>query len=235
MAIQIKPLAALLFVLAAPIALAQGKPSSITVVCDNNYPPYAFQTQDGRLQGIVPDLWEAWEAATGVSVRLVGMDWHNALEAIEQGKADVIDTIVKSEEREGWLDFTPAYTSFDVPIFFHRDIASISNFFDLRGYRVAAKSGDHCMDILRANGVKDIREYPSYETIVNAALHGDERVFCMDEPPVLYLLFKHDAVSEFKRSIVVYEASFYRAVRNGDRDMLALVNDGFKAVGPKVL
>lgn len=225
----------IVFALAPLHAQGKGKPASITVVCDNNYPPYAFVTEDGRLQGIVPDMWEAWEAATGVTVNLVGMDWHDALEAMEQGRADAIDTIVKSEEREGWLDFTQAYTSFDVPVFFHRSIASISNLFDLRGYRVAVKSGDYCLDILRANSVTDLREYPSYQAIVEAAIRGDERVFCMDEPPVLYLLFKRDAVSEFKRSVVVYTASFSRAVRNGDRDMLALVNEGFRSLGGQAL
>ncbi len=41
----------------APIFGATG----IKVVCDDNYPPYAFVGADGTLEGIVPDHWKAWE------------------------------------------------------------------------------------------------------------------------------------------------------------------------------
>jgi hypothetical protein len=33
---------------------------SITVLSDDNYPPYIFRDRTGRLQGIIVDQWELW-------------------------------------------------------------------------------------------------------------------------------------------------------------------------------
>ena len=53
-------------------------PQSITVVCDDNYPPYIFRDAKGGLQGILVDEWHAWEKETGVTVTLKDKDWEKA-------------------------------------------------------------------------------------------------------------------------------------------------------------
>ena len=41
---------------------------TIRVVMDNNYAPYAFQSDQGKLQGILIDQWKEWEKKTGIKV-----------------------------------------------------------------------------------------------------------------------------------------------------------------------
>ena len=53
----------------------QATPGRITVVVDDNYPPYMFRDHAGRLQGLRKDVWDLWAARTGIQVNLVGMDW----------------------------------------------------------------------------------------------------------------------------------------------------------------
>ena len=60
---------------------------SITVVIDNNYPPYSFLDAQGNLQGISIDQWKLWEVKTGIDVKVVGMDWADAVAAMEAGAA----------------------------------------------------------------------------------------------------------------------------------------------------
>ncbi|MBN1519485.1 MAG: transporter substrate-binding domain-containing protein [Spirochaetales bacterium] len=227
---------ALLLCLATKLAFAQATPSihSIVVVCDNDYPPYSFQDDDGRLKGILPDLWKAWQDATGVRVELRGMEWSAALEAMRAGQADVIDTIFRNDERDAWLDFTPPYAELPVPVFFHSDISGLAEPEDLRGFRVAAKRGDACVDVLRAAGVEDISLYPSYDALVDAALDGTERIFCLDEPPALYLLQKAGAARDYRKAMNLYTGSFHRAVAKGDAAVLELVERGFNALPPSV-
>jgi len=47
-------------------------PQTVRVVLDNNYPPYSFHSDDGKLQGVLVDQWRAWESKTGIKVEITG-------------------------------------------------------------------------------------------------------------------------------------------------------------------
>src|SRR5512145_1611773 len=92
-------LACLLLLLPPAPERASCLPTSILVVCDDDYPPYSMRRADGELEGIVPDLWKAWEKETGVHVELRGMSWAQALEEAQAGRADVIDMLFDTPSR----------------------------------------------------------------------------------------------------------------------------------------
>ena len=46
---------------------------------------------------------------TGVTVKILGMDWADALKQMEAGKFDVIDTIFQNETRTQIYDFSKPY------------------------------------------------------------------------------------------------------------------------------
>ena len=58
----------------APPPRSQWPPAAITVVLDDNYPPYVFRDATGQLQGILKDSWALWQQRTGVTVQLQAMD-----------------------------------------------------------------------------------------------------------------------------------------------------------------
>ncbi len=215
----------LLFLLGAG---ADAKPfESVTIVSDDNYPPYIFRGPEGELRGILVDEWRLWEKKTGIKANLVGMDWKKAQEFMRQGKADVIDTLFFTEERSRLYDYTKAYAKIDVPIFFHKNIGGIVNISSLYGYRIGVKEGDACVDFLKKNGILDLEEYPNYESIVRAAAAGRVKVFSVDEPPALYYLYKMDLENEFRRAFTLYTGEFHRAVKKGRADLLHVIEDGF--------
>lgn len=47
-------------------------PRNIRVVMDNAYAPYVFQSDEGKLQGILIDQWQAWEKKTGIKAEIHG-------------------------------------------------------------------------------------------------------------------------------------------------------------------
>jgi two-component sensor histidine kinase/ABC-type amino acid transport substrate-binding protein len=205
-------------------------PTSIRIVCDNNYPPYAFVGAEGKLEGIVPDQWRAWEEATGVKADLVGMPWAAALVAIEQDEADVIDTISETPEREMHYEFTPSYVHIEVPIFIHKSISGIASVRDLEGFRVGVKAGDVSAGDLLGRGVTGLVPYESYADIVDAAARLDLRIFCIDKPPALYYLYKRGIDRDFRIAFVLNREDFHRAVKKGRGELLGLVEKGFAAI-----
>ncbi|NLI54360.1 MAG: transporter substrate-binding domain-containing protein [Clostridiales bacterium] len=219
----------------APAPVETGNRRMITVVMDDNYPPYVFRNAQGELQGILIDEWALWSEKTGVTANIDAMDWADALAGMKSGRYDVIDTAFFNEERETWLDFSDPYVTIDVPIFHSNKIGGITDAASLAGFTVAVKAGDSCIPILQAAGVTDIAEYPSYEAVIDAAKDGQVSVFVVDEPPALYYLYQKGIANRFSRSDSLYSGQFHRAVQQGDAETLRLVEEGFSRISPSEL
>ncbi|MDD2736439.1 MAG: PAS domain S-box protein [Desulfuromonadaceae bacterium] len=205
-------------------------PKSIRVVMDDNYPPYVFKDEQGVLKGIIVDQWKLWEKKTGIHAEVSGMDWGEAQRRMHAGEFDVIDSIFRNEKREAIYDFTKPYARLDVPLFFHKDISGISGADDLKGFLVAAKAGDNSINVLKAHGVTNIAEYPSYEKLIEAARDGKVKVFTVDRPPALYYLNKMGIQNKFRETKPLYYGEFHRAVRKGQATLLSAVEKGFAAI-----
>lgn len=90
----------------------------IRVVIDDNYPPFSFRDERGRLQGILKDARDLWSERTGIRVDLVAMD------------------------------FSDPYATADVALFFREDLNGIRDAATARGFTVGVKTGDACVDWL---------------------------------------------------------------------------------------
>ncbi|MDK9707159.1 MAG: transporter substrate-binding domain-containing protein [Desulforhopalus sp.] len=222
--------------LVAGMAWATGgeqlSPQSLQVVLDNNYPPYVFRSGDGSIQGILIDQWRLFEKKTGIHVNLSPMDWADALQGMKAGQFDVIDTIFKNPERQGWLDFTEPYARLEVPAFFNSQISGISGTASLKGFAVAAKEGDDAVNLLRSHGVDSLILFNGYEEIIRAAMEHKVNVFVVDKPPALYFLHKFGIERQFKESAPLNTGHFHRAVKKGDKQTLQLITKGFQQITP---
>ena len=207
-----------------------GSVASIRVVMDNNYPPYVFEDENGKLRGILIDQWELWQERTGVKVEITALPWVEAMDGMEAGQFDVIDTIFYTDERAELYDFTKPYAEIDVRIFFQKNISGLAGAADLRGFRVAVKSGDANAEYLLDHGVKNLVYYNSYEEIIRAAAAQEEAIFVIDQPPGLYFLYKYNIQNQFTYSDPLYGGEFHRAVKKDDSIILSLVNQGFSRI-----
>ncbi|MCX7655407.1 MAG: transporter substrate-binding domain-containing protein [Treponemataceae bacterium] len=208
----------------------------IRIVCDDEYPPYCFRSEEGVLQGIIPDHWRAWSQVTGIAVQLEGMAWSQALEEMYRGAADVIDSAFKTPERLRYWDFLAPYADIPVSLYYHKNISGLSSTHDLRGFRVAVKKGDAVIGVLQQSGIRDLQLYPSYESIIRAAVGGDVRIFVMDDPPAHYYLYKYQLEYDFRKGFLISQGQFHRAVQRArkslpdGRDLYQVLAEGFKAI-----
>ena len=202
-------------------------PSTLTVVMDDNYPPYIMRKPDGSLDGYLVDAWQLWQQKTGVRVELIAQDWATAQKTMRNGGADVIDTIFRTPQREQSMDFSAPYATLPVALYTHADITGITDVAALHGFVVGVKAGDACIDKLSAGGITNMEAYPSYDALVQASLANDIHVFCMDEPPANYLIRRAAANQRFRRAFIINQGEFHRAVRKGNAGTLALVERGF--------
>jgi PAS domain S-box-containing protein len=210
-------------------------PRTIRVVLDNDYAPYSFLSDDGKVQGIVVDQWQAWQKATGTTVELHALNWGDALRRMRAGEFDVIDCIVATAERHGYLDFTPAYATVEASIVFRNDISGITDLASLKGFPVGVKAGDQHVEKLEENGVTTVIPFKNNDEILEAAKQHKINVFVVDAPSAVYLLNKMGIEADFRHSAPIFRDELRRAVRKGDANLLRTVSEGFAAIDPREL
>src|SRR5690348_3945679 len=203
---------------------------TLRVIGDNNYPPYLFVGSDGKPQGYLVDEWKLWQQKTGVEVELVATDFATAQHRILDGQADVIDPIFETPERAALYDFSGSYATVGVAIYADRGITGITEAAGLHGFTVGVERGDACVDRLRKAGVTSIREYTGYSQIIEAAKAKDIRIFCMDELPAAYYLYRLNGQQRFVKAFDFYSSDLHRGVRKGDAATLALVENGMSRI-----
>ena len=183
-------LAALLLVLAFVSSGVMGqaavdRPRAIRIVVDNNYAPYSFRSDEGKLQGILIDRWQAWEKKTGIKAELHALDWGEVVPRMRAGEFDVIACLVETAERRDYFDFSPPYVAMETPIFFRSEIAGITDLTSLKGFPVGMKAGDQRIEKLKASGVTTVIPFQNHDAIVAAAKQHKIDVFVIDRPAAL--------------------------------------------------
>lgn len=200
---------------------------TLIIVSDDNYPPYIFRDDQGKLQGIIVDKWRLWERKTGVKAKLIGTDWNKAQSLMNEGKADVIETVFDTPERRRRYLFSKPYAKIEVPVFYHHTLSGISNVRTLQGFSIGVKAGDACIDELKRAGLMFFQEFASYEKVLEAAHKEQIKVFCIDKAPAIFLLAKNKLENDFREGFVLYSGEFHRAVAKDQPQLLQQVEKGF--------
>lgn len=215
--------------------LPAAPPAKITVVTDDNYPPFLFHDEDGKLVGFLADKWSLWSRRNGIDVEVRGMDWSLALQETLDGKADVIDPMTYTEARSRLYDFSGESSPVDARIYFHNSISGVHDLGSLRGFTIGVKRASACSNWLNERGVYSHRAYPTMLDLVQAAASGEVRLFCSDSKPAQYFLSKLQLDSQFRQTKPLYTSRLHWAVKKGNSEMRDFVARGFTKISPKEL
>ncbi len=202
----------------------------LRVVSDENFPPYTYRNSDGGPEGLLIDRWRLWSRKTGVPVEFNLLNWSQAQQTLLSGGADVIDLIYRTPSREAQYDFSRPYADMPVGIYSHSDIIGIHNTATLKGFLIGVQDGDACIEHLQESGIRTIATYANYEQLIRAAQRQEVKVFCLDEGPARFYLYKLGVDTEFKQSFLLYTGQAHRAVRQGRTDVLNFVEQGMQAI-----
>ena len=208
----------------------QAEERVLRVIGDENYPPYLFLDADGKEDGFLVDVWRLWSRKTGVRVELKATKWEEAQRILLRGDADVIENIFDTPQRQPLYDFSPPYA--DLPVAIYRDVSigGLTNLGALRGFQVGVMEGDACIEWLQSAGIGPLVYYGNYTKLIQGAMAQDIKVFCLDEYPANFYLYRLGAHRQFVKAFALYQGHFHRAVRKGDLDTLRLVEQGMAAI-----
>lgn len=210
------------------VAWAAARPVVVTV--DDSFAPLVFRDATGQLQGLTHDLWDLWSAKTGILVEFRVQPFPEGKQAVLDGEVDVIDLITVNEERKRQLDFSDAYMSLDVAIYYDQSVSGIVDARSSRGFLIGVVEGHASAQKLLEAGSVNLKYYKNYEALYQGVANGEIRLFCSHEQQAGYYLNRLGLIDQFRRSPPIFSLSGHWAVRKGNAALRQQIADGFSRI-----
>lgn len=127
-----------------------GENPVISVLVDNNKPPFSFINSRGQWQGIAIDYLKLLEDRLGITFQLhQDPVWTNALSQAYRHEVDAVAMLQKTEERSRYLNFTKSMLSVPAVVLVRVSDKSIRSPAHLKGKKVGFTPGYVTYEIFR--------------------------------------------------------------------------------------
>ncbi|MFO1448563.1 MAG: transporter substrate-binding domain-containing protein [Opitutaceae bacterium] len=195
--------------------------------------PTMFAGPSGEALGFAPDLLRAVASSSGLDITFVVASWESIHSAFKAGEIDVLAHVVKTPERESYMDFAVSHLTMEGAIFTKIGDHRISTLDDLTRVRVGVQSESFTHLYLRRKGYdRSPVFYPTLQTAFVGLADGR----C--DAVIAVRLIGNKIIREEKLgtlealAVAVPEVAFkmHMAVHEGDAATLARLNDGLAAI-----
>jgi len=201
--------------------------------CEYDYPPYCFVDADSHATGFSVELMQAALKVMGRDVVFRLGPWADVKDWLAKGEVDALPLVGRTPEREEIYDFTFPYLSMHGSIIVHEDTHDVEDLNDLRGRKVAVMKGDNAEEFLRREERELILK--TTQTFKDALLGLSEKKYdaVIVQRIVGLRLIQELGLKNLRvvsKPIYGFRQDFCFAVQEGDRETLALLNEGLSLV-----
>ncbi|MBS0014177.1 MAG: transporter substrate-binding domain-containing protein [Desulfobacterales bacterium] len=183
----------------------------------------------GRAEGFSVELMRAALSAMGRDVVFRTGPWQQVRGWLEDGEIQALPLVGRTPEREDIFDFTFPYMSLHGAIVVRQGTTGVWNLSDLEDRRVAVMKGDNTEEFLRRKdrGI-DIRTTSTFEEALYGLSEGQYDAVFIQRLVALRLLQETglSSLEIVSKPVEEFRQDFCFAVKEGDRDTLALLNEG---------
>jgi polar amino acid transport system substrate-binding protein len=203
------------------------KNPTIKIHNEMNWPPFNFN-DNGKAKGYSIDYMNLVASKVGLNIKYIhGFSWDEFVEQIKNHEIDVMLNIVKTKDREKFIDFTEQYIDAMVAIYTNKKNATkINSLEDLNGKTVAIPKGFYHQELLskRYPKIKLLLTKSHLDSLEKIAIgKADATVGVM---AVLDYLVNKNFISNVKIAAkVAKEKNFSSSMHIGIRDDKAVLTD----------
>jgi PAS domain S-box-containing protein len=206
---------------------------TIFVKSEPNYPPFCIVNENGEADGFSVELFQAAAQAVHLQAKIAVGPWHEIKQELAVGKIDALPMVGRSPEREAIFDFTFPYHTMHGAVFTRNNNHSIQTLDNLKHRDLAVMKGDNAHEfVLRANLSDKIHTTATYDIAFQQLADGKYDAVIAQKLMGLQLLDKLgiDNVKALDIELENFNQDFSFAVREGDKDLLSLLNEGLSIV-----
>jgi ABC-type amino acid transport substrate-binding protein len=205
---------------------------TIKSASEYDYPPFSIVTDKGEADGFSVELLRASLKAVGLDVEFYVGPWAKIKQDLAEGKIQVLPLVGRTPERENIYDFSVPYLTLYGGIFVRTDETSINTLKDLAGKEILVMKGDNAEEfLLRENVSKHIIATESFEDAFKM-LSEDKHDAVVVPQTIGTQLIKKLGITNviYKSRIEKYKQDWTFAVKEGDKELLASINDGLSKI-----
>jgi two-component system, sensor histidine kinase and response regulator len=207
----------------------------IRVGVNPNYPPFDFVDTNGAFTGMSADYLKLLGQRLGIRFSPVtGLSWTDALNAVKDGRVDVVAGLKNTAARQQSVIFTTDYLTFPLVIMTRDSHPMIASLAGLRGGTLAMVENYASTEEIRARYPNlHIRIVPSLLDALRAVERGDADATVLNLGSAAYLIAKHN----IKGVIVAAPASLEDAreafgVRKDWSQLAQLIDKALASITP---
>ncbi len=169
------------------------KKGTIKVHNERNWAPYNFN-ENGQAKGFVIDYMNLLAQKLGIKIEYVsGYTWDQFLKLIKEGRIDVISNIVKTKDRQKFINFTTPYDVSRKAIF--SNTAGFKHISDLKGKTVAVPKGFFIEWYLKKYYPKiHLKSYDNVLQCITAVLNNKADALIESYGVVKYLMNRYNLI-----------------------------------------
>ena len=209
-----------------------------------DYPPFSIIQKDGSADGFSVELLKAVVDAVGFDINFKVGPWNEIKRELIDGQLDVLPLVSYSKERDEVLDFTAPYLRMHGAIFIRKGEKSIHSESDLKGKEVLVMKGDTAHEYAVQEHLSDhLILTNSYEDAMMQLSAGKHDAVIVQQLVGLQLIKKLKisnlvivhSIQESSLKLIAeplsgFEQKFCFAVKEGDKELLARLNEGLAIV-----
>lgn len=223
---------AVLGMLLATCAAAAGD-TPVLSGCELDYPPYCQVAPSGEADGFSVELLRAALQAMGRAVTFKTGPWSEIKQDLAEGRLQALPLVGRTPEREALFDFTIPYLPVHGTIVVRQDSTGIRGAGDLKGRRVAVLKGDNAEEYLRRSDFGAIIvPLPSFEEALRELSAGQHDAVVIQKLVAVQLM-RQAGITNLQAvgpPLKDFTQSLCFAVREGDKDLLDILNEGLSIV-----
>jgi PAS domain S-box-containing protein len=197
-----------------------------------DFPPFALVREGGAPDGFTVELWRAVASAAHLDGTIKTGPFHEILEQFKNGQVDVLINLAISDQRRGFADFSLRHVKMSGAVFTRKGDDRIKSEADLAGKSLIAVKADLAHDYANRRGWYNLA---LVDTVAEGMklLAGSSRHDAMLVGRLVGLNTTKDLRLAGVQALPLklgFQQDFAFAVRKGNAQLLARINDGLANV-----
>lgn len=205
----------------------------IRVGIDKHFSPYEWLDEDGQYLGIAADHMKLLEQRLGVDFEFVRANnsWAEVLDAARKGEVDIVSCVVRTKERDTYLNFSKPYLSSVAVIISEQSRGYIGSLDRLSGKTVAIHKGHYTDEILQA-------DYPDIRVIHTANIQqalqmvatGRADAFVGDATAAGYAMKQEGLLNLSFAGQIAYHSEFRVGVLHRHAELSSIIDKALNSI-----
>ncbi len=198
---------------------------ALKVSGDMAFPPYEFVDENGLATGYNVEMMRAVADVMDLTVEIRLGPWSEVRTELEEGNIDALTGMYYSAERDRLVDFTTAHIKVGHGLFVRRG-STIRGLEDLEAGIILVQRDDIMHDTVRRQDVGDVVAFETPARVLQELAGGLGDAALVGRLQGLYLRNTLGLSNLVHVGEPIGQREYCFAVREGDRDLLAALNEG---------